>query len=83
MIDHNNKKQWKELPNFKKITLTKNDKRLNYTIERIEKPVDGGEWYLHSNNAGLSFEYTLKNTLKILNEMTQKQGYSVLDAQDK
>jgi hypothetical protein len=55
---------------------------LNYTVERIEKPVDGGEWYLHCNNAGLSFEYTLKNTLKILNEMTQKEGYSVLEVQN-
>jgi hypothetical protein len=81
MIDHNNKKEWKELPNFKKIMLTKNGERLNYTIERIEKPVDGGVWYLHCNNAGLSFEYKLKNTLKILNEMTQKQGYSVLEVQ--
>ena len=59
MIDHNNKKEW---PNFKKIILTKNDKHLNYTIERIEKPVDGGEWYMHSNNAGLFFEYTSKLT---------------------
>lgn len=83
MIDHNNKKEWKELPNFKKIILTKNDKRLNYTIERIEKPVDGGEWYMHTNNVGLLFEYTLKNTLKILNEMTQKEGYSVLEVQNK
>ncbi len=82
MVNHN-KKEWKELPNFKKIILTKNGKRLNYTIERIEKPVDGGEWYMHSNNAGLPFEYTLKNTLKILNEMTQKQGYSVLEVQNK
>jgi len=82
MVNHN-KKEWKELPNFKKIILTKNGKRLNYTIERIEKPVDGGEWYMHSKDAGLSFEYTLKNTLKILNEMTQKQGYSVLEVQNK
>ena len=81
MIDHN-KKVWKVLPNFKKIILTKNGERLNYTIERIEKPADGGEWYLHRNNAGLSFEYTLKNTLKILNEMTQKEGYSVLEVQN-
>ena len=81
MIDHN-KKEWKELPNFKKIILTKNGERLNYTIERIEKPVDGGEWYLHCTNAGLSLEYTLKNTLKILNEMTQKEGYSVLEVQN-
>ena len=72
----------KELPNFKKIVLAKNDKHLNYTIERIEKPVDGGEWYMHSNNAGLSFEYTLKNTLKILSEMTQKEGYSVLESSE-
>jgi hypothetical protein len=77
-----NKKEWKELPNFKKIILTKNGERLNYTIERIEKPVDGGEWYLHCNNAGLSFEYSLKNTLKILNEMTQKEGFSVLEVQN-
>jgi len=42
MIAHN-KKEWKELPNFKKIILTKNGERLNYTIERIENPVDGGE----------------------------------------
>ena len=79
MIDHNNKKEWKELPNFNKIILTKNDKHLNYTIERIEKPVDGGEWYMHSNNAGLFFEYTLINTLTILNEMTQKEGYSLVE----
>ena len=80
MSDHdNNKKEWKKLPNFKKIILTKNDKRLNYTIERIENPVDGGEWYMHSNNAGLFFEYTLKNTLTILNEMTQKEGYSLVE----
>ena len=82
MINHNNKKELKELPNFKKIVLAKNDKHLNYTIERIEKPVDGGEWYMHSNNAGLSFEYTLKNTLKILSEMTQKEGYSVLEGSE-
>ena len=82
MINHNNKKELKELPNFKKIVLAKNDKHLNYTIERIEKPVDGGEWYMHSNNAGLSFEYTLKNTLKILSEMTQKEGYSVLESSE-
>ncbi len=82
MIDHNNKKEWKELPNFKKIILKKNGERLNYTIERIEKPVDGGVWYMHSNNAGLSFEYKLKNTLKILDEMTQKEGYSVLEVQN-
>ena len=82
MINHNNKKELKQLPNFKKIVLAKNDKRLNYTIERIEKPVDGGEWYMHSNNAGLSFEYTLKNTLKILSEMTQKEGYSVLESSE-
>jgi hypothetical protein len=81
MIDHN-KKEWKELPNFKKIILTKNGNRLNYTIVRIEKPVDGGEWYLHCNNAGLSFEYTLKNTLKILNEMTQKEGYTVQEVEN-
>ena len=80
MIDHdNNKKEWKKLPNFKKIILTKNDKRLNYIIERIENPVDGGEWYMHSNNSGLFFEYTLKNTLTILNEMTQKEGYSLVE----
>lgn len=79
MIDHNNKKEWKELPNFKKIILTKNDKHLKYTIERIDKPVDGGEWYMHSNNAGLFFEYTLNNTLTILNEMTQKEGYSLVE----
>ena len=82
MINHNNKKELKELPNFKKIVLAKNDKHLNYTIERIEKPVDGGEWYIHSNNAGLSFEYTLKNTLKILSGMTQKEGYSVLESSE-
>ena len=82
MINHNNKKELNELPNFKKIVLAKNDKHLNYTIERIEKPVDGGEWYMHSNNAGLSFEYTLKNTLKILSEMTQKEGYSVLESSE-
>jgi hypothetical protein len=81
MIDHN-KKEWKELPNFKKIILTKNGNRLNYTIERIEKPVDGGEWYMHSNNAGLSFEYTLKNTLKILKEMPLNEGYYVLEVQN-
>jgi hypothetical protein len=82
MINHDNKKELKELPNFKKIVLAKNDKCLNYTIERIEKPVDGGEWYMHSNNAGLSFEYTLKNTLKILSEMTQKEGYSVIETSE-
>lgn len=82
MINHDNKKELKELQNFKKIVLAKNDKRLNYTIERIEKPVDGGEWYMHSNNAGLSFEYTLKNTLKILSEMTQKEGYSVIESSE-
>jgi hypothetical protein len=82
MINHDNKKELKELPNFKKIVLAKNDKRLNYTIERIEKPVDGGEWYMHSNNAGLSFEYTLKNTLKVLSEMTQKEGYSVIESSE-
>jgi hypothetical protein len=81
MIDHN-KKELKELPNFKKIILTKHGNRLNYTIERIEKPVDGGEWYMHSNNVGLSFEYTLKNTLKILNEMTQKEGYTVQEVEN-
>lgn len=82
MINHDNKKELKELQNFKKIVLAKNDKHLNYTIERIEKPVDGGEWYMHSNNAGLSFEYTLKNTLKILSEMTQKEGYSVIESSE-
>lgn len=80
MIDHNNNKiHWKELPNFKKIVLTKNNKHLNYIIERIDNPVDGCEWYMHTNNAGLSFEYALKETLKILKEMTEKEGYSVVE----
>lgn len=67
----------KKIENFRTITLARNDG--SYMIERIDEPVDGGEWYMHTNNAGLSFEYKLKKTLKILNKMTEKEGYSVVN----